>query len=712
MKYSNELKYFDFGRFVVRCPSLPFKYDDKFFLKEIITNDFFMEALYIASPDLHDEILKIKEFEIIGDRLKFTLIKYWNRIRTRSTPFGIFSGTAIGSIDNNTTSLVLSNNYNRIVRLDMTYLYSLIDDLKQKDEIIHTLKYFVNDSLYKVGNQIRYYRIVLDEKKTKFNYEIISIASSSYLNKIIKKAEHGIKFSEMLRCFGSEFSEDEISNYLKELIDSQILISELSPTLTGDGLERIINLIDQTVLNSLHDNLEKINKLIKSPTKNKDVYVEIEQIVKEINSSYNRNNLIQVDLKRSFKESCIDQVTINEIKEAIVFLNSIDNPIIENQNLNEFRSSYNQLYEDQELSLLQVLDSEAGIGYPVKNYGEKYLNSLIKNFELPTLEKKEENFLVLKNLIVNQKSFVNEINLENEKIEFKSKSVNNFYPVFYTCFEFIDLKGVSVPRIKYIGDNSGVKLLTRFSQVDDEIRILVDDVINKEKEFRENILAEIIHLPSPRLGNISHKHSIRDFEITCLTFSDRDVKYKIPISDLMISISQNKVILRSKKLNKIVEPILTTAHNYVLSNLPVYTFLGDLQFQNEKNIFFPLDFNLRYTPRLRYKNVLLSLATWKFRSKELSGFYDLSSNILLAAFREWRAINKIPEMFLFCQYDNELLIDTKDIDNIKIFLKEIKSTDMVKITEFLFNDKNSLLRDEHGNFYRQEIILPLYSSEK
>ena len=34
-----------------------------------------------------------------------------------------------------------------------------------------------------------------------------------------------------------------------------------------------------------------------------------------------------------------------------------------------------------------------------------------------------------KNLIISQNSFVNEINLENEKIEFKSKSVNNFYPV-------------------------------------------------------------------------------------------------------------------------------------------------------------------------------------------------------------------------------------------------------------------------------------------
>ena len=63
------------------------------------------------------------------------------------------------------------------------------------------------------------------------------------------------------------------------------------------------------------------------------------------------------------------------------------------------------------------------------------------------------------------------------------------------------------------------------------------------------------------------------------------------------------------------------------------------------------------------------------------------------------------------EYDNELLINSQYPNNIKLFLKEIKNKKTVKIIEFLFDDKNSVLKDTKGLSYRQEIILPLYADE-
>ena len=599
----HNLNYKDFGKFIIRCPSFPFVSDDIFSFEKIIKDDFFMEAIYLSSPELYHEILKVGKSKDINEKHKYTLIKYWNRIRTRSTPFGIFSGIGVGNISNDDTNFIMDNEVIKIPRMDMGYLTSLIFKLQQDYDLTCKIKYFANNSIYRIANNLRYYATKKEEDKNSFTYELVNIEYTNYLGKIISKAKNGILLSDLRSEFDSKYTNDDIDNFLHSLIEAQILISELSPMITGgDLLQKIISIIENSDSPSIKENLNKIHSLLNNNVLNIKTYKDIEIIAKEIYPNFKSKELIQVDLKRTYAKSNIHNKIIDEIKEAILFLNSIENPHIENQNLRSFINTFYQIYEEEELPLLYVLDSDVGIGYPVEKYGENYTNSLIDNFELPDFLPKNKNYSIIKNLITHKLKLGKEINLEKEKIDIKSQK-NNFYPVFYTCFEFVNIEEFYFPRIKYVGDNSGIKLMTRFSHTDEQIRKLILEIDLKEQELSKEILVEIVHLPNPRLGNISTKPFIRDYEITCLTFSDRDKEKQIPLSDLMISIKNDRVILRSKKLNKIVKPILTSAHNFEMSDFPIYKFLCDIQFQEKRNVYFPLEWGLKYTPRIRYKRV-------------------------------------------------------------------------------------------------------------
>jgi len=82
---------------VVRTPLLPFEPEklDEAGIRAMLHQDWFLEAIYLASPDLHSMALAWRDGAVFEARKQQKLIaslaKYYSRMMSRCTPFGLFA---------------------------------------------------------------------------------------------------------------------------------------------------------------------------------------------------------------------------------------------------------------------------------------------------------------------------------------------------------------------------------------------------------------------------------------------------------------------------------------------------------------------------------------------------------------------------------------------------------------------------------------------
>ncbi|MBS1548305.1 lantibiotic dehydratase family protein [Amniculibacterium sp. G2-70] len=729
-------KYSVSDNFIIRYPFFSFKYNDGWDINDIHECDKFHSPLFIASPTLLDEFKKLKEGKIKDvksiDKINISLYKYWSRIKSRPTPFGLFSGVSLGKIHNH-TDLVFSEKSIAKIRMDMKYLFDIFTYLKDIPEIKNQVIFYPNDSIYSFNSKYRF--IEKKYSNDSIKYEISATDKSSSLKKLLLLAKTGINYKGIVDFLVSEgYNEDEnLHEYINNIIDSQILISELEPTLIGDDyLERILKIIEER--NISHDIFNKLKDL-KFELKilnEKNTVIEIsdilriEKIVKNIKIPFDNKYLIQIDSTKQFQSSYLNKDYTNELLDAITFLSKIGSIKNENQDLEDFKSIYQEKYESEEISLLQALDPEIGIGYPVsKNVGKEYSNSLIKNFLLVnnSVKKGQKRWdliqdILIEKIITAKENKDNEIVISKEDFPFFDMVRSDMSPVIYSIFEAInDTQNNALIYLKFVGNGSGAKLMSRFSRLDKGIEEYVKKLMKIEQEKSNIEFVELSHLSeSPRVGNISIRPRLTNYEITCLSNSNLDQKFIIPISDILLSIKRNKIILRSKKLKKEIFPTLTTAHNFRDSSFPVYRFLCDLQYQNlqSNGLMLNINLNLNYIPRIRYKNTILRLASWEVTKSELTDIFEkkLYDASKMENIRKWIEKRNIPQYILVSEDDNEMFIDFYNINSINVFLSLLKKKNKLKIVEFLYNDKTAILRDSFGNPYRNQIIIPLFRNDE
>ena len=114
---------------------------------------------------------------------------------------------------------------------------------------------------------------------------------------------------------------------------------------------------------------------------NKQLYTIIISKVDTLNIKYEKNFLLQVDLAKKVSNASLSDEIIDELKSVMLFLNKIT-PMKDNDPLNQFQYEFYKRYEEREIPLLEALDPELGIGYPINRKYEN-LSPLIENFNLP-----------------------------------------------------------------------------------------------------------------------------------------------------------------------------------------------------------------------------------------------------------------------------------------------------------------------------------------
>ncbi len=453
-------------------------------------------------------------------------------------------------------------------------------------------------------------------------------------------------------------------------------------------------------------------------------YIELSKYLKKTNTTFDLKFLFQSDMELNYSKNTLNDSLVESIRKGITILNNITIPPKETT-LSKFKDAFYERYQEREVPLSNVLDIEIGVGYR-QNIGSGDVNPLIDNLVLP--EMNDVNYttelswnafhsLVQKKLIEAFKNDAYCIVFKDEDLKQFKQDWDDLPNTLSTMVELVHVDEKEKIVLFGSGSSGASNLFGRFCNGDVAMKSYTQSIIDKETSMdKEKILAEIVHLPESRVGNVLMRPAFRGYEIPYLAKSILDRDHQLSLNDLMISVKNNRIVLRSKKMKKEILPRLTNAHNYSTNSLPIYHFLADLQTQGLRSgIQFdigPLSNDYEFIPRIEYENLILQKATWNIKKRDVDILIktmndDLKLKSKLKSFLTKR---KIPNYAMLVDGDNELLINFNNLTSTRMLLDIVKKREQFKMTEFLF-DKNSIVRGKEG-YYTNQIILSFYKQKE
>ncbi len=661
---------------------------DDSFLRTFASNKLFDEAVLVASRSFHNRMRKWVKGEVKNPseekQIRLTVLKYLSRMCTRSTPFGLFAGVVLGHWDKETMLNMSDERLQKTIRLDMLFLDKLFRRLIKLPEVQDCLNYFPNPTIYHIYGEIRF--IETTYKEDSRDYKLSAIDELPEISYLLTKAKSGLNKKALVTVLEQQGVEPaNRQEVIDELLESQILVSDMDVSVTGgDAVSQFKELLKQkpallevSRVQEFTEMLTEIQHLFLTTANHRidpNFYQELRKITKPFLDLEEHEIPCQVDAHWSGTKPTLNISQAGKLRKTVTLLDSVI-PRYDHRSIHHFKKALVDRYEYEEKPLLEVLDKDAGIGYPVK--GDTFRPGLNSNL-------KKLNSAVLQGLIDSNYT----VDITN--IQFDKKDYSQDFPDTFSVLGSVlsENSDQALYLNLAIGGSSGANLINRFAYIDPEIEMLSRELTEIEKRLSDHkIVAEVLHVPQARLGNVLMRPDLQEFEIPFLTQSNKPVSHQIIPSDLYISVDQytNELVLRSKRLGKSVMPRIGNAHNFSFRNLSLYRFLGDFQFMDlryslkmDRGI---IEIDYPFHPRITAHQVIISRANWQFRLEDLA--FLKKKDFSLDHFYEWKSKWKIPDRVVMIEGDNELYLDFSLKIFVELFLSEISKRKVLLLAEFL-----------------------------
>jgi len=684
------------------------------------SNPLIREIIWIASPDLNEalnEWTNGKMLDIKRSRgVKKAFIRYLIRSSTRATPFGLCAGIGMGKLAHDNNIVICPKEHKRRSRLDMHFLDRLLQEVNSKSRNDLDLKVHLNTSLYQLGEEFRFIKFI-SHKDGGRDYSITGIRKSDLLEGIVQFLNSPKNKSDLQKhLIRLGLNSEDADHVITQLIDNQLIVSGIQISILGnDNIDYILNTElanaqGTDIYRSISEIKQNISNLDEDLVPSKEKKDSLMAVVDEFGLEYHPKDLLQCDLFLNSSKALLKKKYGYKLGRLISKLTSFQNQT-PNQLLEDFKYAFIDRYESREVPLALALDVDIGIGYiqnPRINNSTPFLDDIKKvtrTSQSHTTSKRtyiESQILIQVNkaLLDNIDEVRLDLNLNTNQRAHTSKGT------IAAMFEIVSGKEERI-YLKSLGGSSGANLLGRFAYGSKEVYSEVQELCKYEAEcFPDAIIAEIHHLPGARTGNILARPDIRDFQITYLSKQTSGAS-NIPINDLLVTVRNGKISLKSAKLGLEVIPRLTNAHNYRLSVLPVYRFLCDLQQQDQISGYIPRFETLFsqhfYTPRISLDNIILYKACWRLKREHFEKYQQLKEPERYVSIRKWFSEIGIPKRIQLIRGDNKLTLDLNNDHCLEILYDNIIASGRHIIQEYI--PTSSLVRDAESQNYAHEFIL-------
>jgi lantibiotic biosynthesis protein len=693
-------------------------------LRRLVLRADVQEAIFVASPSLNagiGEWLRDPEGER-GQKVERALVRYVARMTGRATPFGLFAGWSIG-IFGTTTALRLRDRSHdrRHSRLDNDLLAELAAKLAEDLAIRRQLRVTPNDTIYRLGEQLRYVtrRFAAGTRVL----ELAAVDAEEHVIAALARSVDQPRADELARALAADEGVplDEAQAFVDELLDEQLLLSDLDLPVTGTSpLASIIAALPpagdraRDVLVAVQADLARLDEEpIGVPV---DRYRSVIERLAALAPEPSR--ALQIDLARPADGLALGAAPLAELTRAVKLLHRIA-PRRSRDLLADFRAAFHERYGPREVRLVEALDEESGIGFERANGPSADPSPLLAGVRFGVTRTDDPLFTARDGYLLRRIGATagGELCLDDDDLAaLEDPGALPLPDAFAVRATLAAASSAAVDAgdfllyVQGVNGPSGGNLLGRFCGADHALTAAVMQHLRAEEAHRPDaIFAEILHLPEGRLANLVLRPSLRAHELRLLGRSGLPHDQQLTLDDLRVSVIGDRVVLRSARLDREVIPRLTTAHNFATRrSLGIYRFLCALQHQGTAAPSFqwgPLA-SAAMLPRVRHGRIVLSLARWRLDARQLSSLGDGEAAARFAAVQRLRGQLGLPRRVSLVESDHVLPVDLDHALSVESFARLVHRRDYALLTES-FPAPDQLCVESPAGHLTHELLVPM-----
>lgn len=704
-----------FDRVFLRVPFYSFENYDLGKVSRVLSDPAFRDAVWLASPVYHRELEKKGfDFNLLSEKERFTLYKYYNRMSFRCTPFGAFASCTMAgwsAMD----KLVLEKKAVLHVLPSWKWLQARNAVLKESsaDFMIYS-----NPSLYRQGNFWRY-TVSRAGANGKLDFSMQGIAAEPLNNYLIKRsARSPLKRSELVTLLKerSGCSADDAVTYVAFLIDEQVLLSEFDGSLLENELMDRNGTDPEPAAKFWEEQRSVVIPAAPAIAERAAKLREL-NMVSGINGGA---DLFYAGVGRALKTGGIGDWQQHELGQAIGFLAKLVRPF-NPPAMQDFITAFKRRFEGRRVPLLEALDPDTGISYDgLHNHAEG--NGLLAGLSFPASNKSviSHDWDAVRQLFLRiwlqdrKRGEWDKVVLRQEDLSFPESAEERDLKLPPSLSVLYSRAGDQLV-LDNIGGASATALTGRFSVFSGELGAFCRQIALAEKNANPDILfAELHHLSHEHVDNINRRVQIYDHVIALSGYPVAEGAGIVLPADLLLSVQGGELILESVSLGKRLIPRLPTAYNYHHNETPVFRLLAHLQFQGLQVNFnfdpeklFP---GLPFYPRVEFRRCIFSLAKWTLSGEDIRFLSD--KPVSLGRLHQFRQERGIPAFVSLGGTDQQLVFDLVNDSEAVFFLDCLRGAGRTVLHEFLH--PGAAVSDGSDSFAAQSIAvmlnpLPVYS---
>jgi thiopeptide-type bacteriocin biosynthesis protein len=689
-------KYQALPNFVVRSPLLSYEdvrshFEGAAQKPSLVDHPDILAAMRISNLSFLEKLTHLDK----DPSLAITLDKYLLRISGRPMAFGMFAGMCVGTIGR-TDQVILSDvkEHRLSIGLDAGAERAVFSTFVLDDQTMERISYSLNPSCEITDNKLSL------------------LANTSELGRVQTRIYHiepdivrlmeqlrTPKLGRTIRSLVRAHSAPEFAEWMRYLLREKILVHQGSRRVP---MTNKIGSLDKGLLTALKGCQDQ-------PLKNSTPREILSRDLHQKFELKETETLLNVDLLKQTVKCELSQKSIHKIVSATHLLldmfkgrTSLSNS---KSKCNEFKMEFEDRYGLREISFFEAI--------------RLYCDPVVRDFPSSgTMKSDIDQYLfryVNEQGGFNKNKIILDADLINKICQF-DELINPDYVDPKSLLAVCEMteEPSSKVHIQYILSGPTPKYFTKFAAHENVFRnyakVLVDEEIQQN---RDKILAEIQYEPDHKASaNVCFSTGLYPFSLTINCMGNPEQK-NIPLTDLLVSVRNNRVVLRSAHYDQEVVPAISNLYNFSLSGHPTMEFLSQIGSQNS---FLSLSWSwgqLReaaHLPRVEYRDCILVPELWHFRvSDKILNRRHFGRDIRVEKIREKF---QLPRYVKIIDGDQKLPIDLENDRMKKIFMKRFFDDRPLELEECLSpifkSEFNSLVRDERGLPFAYQVIVPLF----